>query len=210
MQSLLKLNPGLSSVPPADCHDRVLRVTTFDSKYKQNYLNYMKNYFANYSMLSSNCDFRTGQRLAGTFQDPCQFPLSLLGPCANPVVYLDENDNACYYLKLNKIYGYLPDIKGNKITVKCKAKLSKHRGKLGQPVYYPSVQSGNETLGYFSSVVFPYVLQPNYQVPLLAVTFPNVERNTVITVSCVATNLVDAQEFHFEISVDTHKKTSSG
>lgn len=61
--------------------------------------------------------------------------------------------------------------------------------------------------GYFSSVAFPYILQPNYQVPLLAVTFPNVKRNTVITVSCGATNLANAQELRFEISVDTQGKT---
>ncbi|VUZ48258.1 unnamed protein product, partial [Hymenolepis diminuta] len=194
-QSILQLNPGLSIVPLVDHNSPTMRITTYDSKHKRKYLNYMKEYLSNYSYGSSNCDFVTGQRLSGTIHDSCKFPLQLLGPCGDPNNYLIENDNACYYLKLNRIYGYVPDIKGNRITVRCTAKSSRDSELLGQPVYYPSVETNNETLGYFSSAPFPYICQPDYQTPLLAVTFPNIKRNKAIMVSCMTTNLGNATEY---------------
>ncbi|VDO05266.1 unnamed protein product [Rodentolepis nana] len=204
-QNLLMLNPGLSSVPPPKHNSPITRVTTFESKYKKNYLNYMKEYLSHYTPGSSNCDFGTGQRLSGTIHNSCKFPLELLGPCLDPENYITHTDNACFYLKLNKIFGYVPDIEGNKITVRCKAKLSRDSDHLGQPVYYPSVEADNETLGYFSSAPFPYIRQSDYQTPLLAVTFPNIKRNQVIGVSCVSTNLPDHTAYSFEVSVDTNE-----
>lgn len=121
-----------------------MQVTTFDSKVKEDYLNYMSDYLSKYPEKSSNCDFETGKRTSGTIQDPCEFPLELLGPCADPAKYLEENSNACYYIKFNKVhskkhischfpnildlvrccakfqvFGYLPDVEGTKIHVKC-------------------------------------------------------------------------------------------
>nr|CDS34705.1 sodium:potassium transporting ATPase subunit [Hymenolepis microstoma]CDS34711.1 sodium:potassium transporting ATPase subunit [Hymenolepis microstoma] len=203
------LNPGLSGVPPPEYDRPVIRITTFESKYKQKYLNYMKEYLSHYSRQSSNCNFVTGQRLSGTIHDSCKFPLELLGPCGAPEDYLAKNNNACFYLKLNKIYGYVPDIKGNRITVRCEAKFSQDSEHLGQPIYYPFVKANNETLGYFSSAPFPYIRQPDYQIPLLAVTFPNITRNKVIAVSCMVTNLPKPTSYHFEVSLDTMKTNST-
>lgn len=95
---------GLSIVPPADDDASLIQVTIFDSKVKEDYLNYMKEYLSKYPMESSNCDFETGQRTSGTIQEPCEFPLSLLGPCANPEKYLTDSNNACFYIKLNKVF----------------------------------------------------------------------------------------------------------
>ncbi|KAM3173821.1 hypothetical protein ACTXT7_011822 [Hymenolepis weldensis] len=205
MQSLLRLNPGLSIVPPADDDASLIQVTIFDSKVKEDYLNYMKEYLSKYQMESTNCDFETGQRKRGTIQEPCEFPLSLLGPCAFPEKYLADNNNACYYIKLNKIYGYLPDVEGTKIHVKCGPANSFDIENLGETVYYPSVETTNGTLGYFSTVVFPYLNQKDYQTPLLAVAFPNVKRNAVVMVTCGVKNMADAEEFRFDIAVDTEK-----
>nr|CDS26798.1 nervana 2 [Hymenolepis microstoma] len=205
MQSLLKLNPGLSIVPRINDEATLLQVTTFDSNLKEDYLNFMKEYLSQYPEESSNCDFETGQRKSGTIHESCKFPLSLLGPCADPEKYLTDYSNACFYLKLNKIYGYLPDVEGTKIHVQCGATNAVDRKFLGGAVYYPSVETVNGTLGYFSTVVYPYLNQKDFQTPLLAVAFPNIKRNAVLMISCAVKNLANAEEFRFDIAIDTDK-----
>ncbi|KAH9285084.1 Sodium/potassium-transporting ATPase subunit beta-1 [Echinococcus granulosus] len=188
MQSLLKLNPGLGILPPVDSEGTLIQLTLFDSKQKQDYLNFMQSYLMGYNNNSTNCDFENGTRINSSILEPCEFPLSLLGPCADPADYINSHNNFCFYLKLNKIYGYLPDIEGNKIPIQCGPANSFDGANLGQPVYYPSVRTANGTFGYFSSVAFPYLNQPHYQVPLLAVTFPDIKSNTVVMVSCAVLN----------------------
>ncbi|VDN99187.1 unnamed protein product [Rodentolepis nana] len=205
MQSLLKLNPGLSSVPRANDEATLMQITTFDSKIKEDYLNYMKEYLSKYPEQSSNCNFTSGERISGTIREPCEFPLSLLGPCAYPEKYLTDNNNACFYLKLNKIYGYLPDVEGTKIHVECGPSNTMDRKFLGEAVYYPQVETANGTLGYFSTVVYPYLNQKDYQTPLLAVVFPKLVRNMVVMITCGVKNVAGAEEFRFDIAVDTEK-----
>lgn len=203
MQSLLKLNPGLSLIPRVRDDATLIQVTTFDSQSRRYYLDYMEKYLSVYPNESSNCNFETGQRKGITIKEPCEFPRSLLGACAEPATYLQDNGNACFYLKLNKIYGYLPDIEGNKIHVKCSAANRLDREDLGEAQYYPSVDTPNGTMGYFSTVVFPYLNQPNYQTPLLAVVFPNLKRNRVVMISCKVVNMANTEEYRFDAVVDT-------
>ncbi|KAM7535785.1 hypothetical protein Aperf_G00000090334 [Anoplocephala perfoliata] len=203
MQSWLKLNPGLSLIPRIRDEATLVQVTTFDSEPREFYLNYLRKYFSAYRNESSNCDFESGKRYNDNIQEPCEFPLSLLGECADPATFLEVNENACFYLKLNKIYGYLPDVEGNKIHVKCGAANRLDREDLGEAHYYPSVETPNGSVGYFSTVAFPYLNQPDYQTPLLAVTFPNLRRNRMVMIACEVTNLADPEEFRFDAVVDT-------
>ncbi|KAL5109517.1 putative sodium/potassium-transporting ATPase subunit beta-3 [Taenia crassiceps] len=205
MQSLLKLNPGLGILPPVDSEGTLVQFTVFDSKQRQYYLDFMQNYLKDYSNSSSNCDFETGTRVNSSIFEPCEFPLYLLGPCADPDRYLNSRGSFCFYLKLNKIYGYLPDIEGNKIHVQCGPANYFDGAFLGLPVYYPSVSTVNGTFGYFSSVAFPYLNQRHYQVPLLAVTFPYVKNNTVVMVSCSVVNMPNQEPFRFDFTIDTHR-----
>lgn len=86
-----------------DSEGTLIQFTVFDSMLKQDYLNFMQSYLKDYSTFSSNCDFETGTRINSSILEPCEFPLSLLGPCADPAGYINSNNNFCLYLKLNKV-----------------------------------------------------------------------------------------------------------
>ncbi len=97
----------------------------------------MKEYLAQYKDQSTNCDFVTGERISGDFHTPCEFPKELLGPCADPATYLEANQNVCVYIKMNKIYGYLPDIKEKNIQITCGPAVSSLQKRL--PKHEPNV-----------------------------------------------------------------------
>ncbi|KAL5103077.1 Sodium/potassium-transporting ATPase subunit beta-1 [Taenia crassiceps] len=167
-QSLLGLNPGLTFLPVVDFKGKLHPYPAYDSNDKAIYAESMRHYV-------------TGIRLLGDISDACQFPLRLLGPCK---ININSSRELCIYLKMNKIFGYLPDVSGSKIFVSCQATDELKRRELGLATFYPSASDRNKTVGYFSTVAFPYLNQAGYQSPLLAVTFPRIAKNVSITVGC--------------------------
>ncbi|VDD75881.1 unnamed protein product [Mesocestoides corti] len=196
---------SLGVLPPVDPEATLMQVPVFDSKQRTEYLAFMEEYLRQYKNKSTNCNFATGERDNWSPDVPCEFPLELLGPCATPAKYMEENNNICIYLKMNKIYGYLPDVPDKKVLVQCGPATSFDGENLNPPIFFPSVVTENGTFGYFSSVTFPYLNQPGFQVPLLAVTFPDVRKNTVVMVSCTLTNVGTGEPLRFDLSIDDVK-----
>jgi len=211
-QSLLSLNPGIGYLPPIDLDGPLMQIPLFESKEKKYYLEYMTKILSQYDTEPTNCDFQTGQRIGSSGIDiPCRFPKSLLGKCANPGQVMADEDNICIYMMMNKIYGYLPPVSGTEIQVTCGPANSFDAPNLGEVEFFP--HSGtNASLGYFSSVSYPFLNQDNFQQPLLAVIFPKIKRGTVVMVECKTTNLDNDETYRFDIVVDStrsliHKRT---
>nr|VZI45011.1 unnamed protein product [Spirometra erinaceieuropaei] len=201
MQSLLKLNPGLGYLPRVDVDRPLLQVSTFDSYTRKWYLNATEEFLKNYGN-SRNCDLSKPLPPSGDVRDVCRFPKSLLGPCADPKSVL-EQDNICIYVKLNKVYGWLPDINGTEITIRCGPANSFDGELLGEPEYHPSAK-GNNSMGAFSSIFFPYINQENYESPLVAVTFPKLTKNTLVMIECSLVNVgYHDEQFRLDLSLDT-------
>ncbi|CDS43526.1 nervana 2 [Echinococcus multilocularis] len=197
-QSLLRLSPGLTFLPPVDAKGKAFPYPLYDSDDKAKYVKFMWEYLSDYHTGSWNCDFYDGTRGPGNLYDACRFPLHFMGPCQ---VRLYFDPEFCIYLKMNKIYGYLPDVSGNKIYVSCQATDKAKSGELGRAAFYPSAAFGNQTVGYFSTVAFPYLNQADYRSPLLAVTFPQIKKNVSITVICKYLNINVSEEYKFEVIV---------
>uniref|UniRef100_A0A0R3WQY2 Sodium/potassium-transporting ATPase subunit beta n=1 Tax=Hydatigena taeniaeformis TaxID=6205 RepID=A0A0R3WQY2_HYDTA len=195
-QSLLDLSPGLTFLPVVDVKGTLAPFPVYDVDNKAKYDELMRKHLAGYGERTKNCDFTTGTRLLGNLYDACKFPLRLLGPCGgNP----NFGQGLCIYLKMNKIFGYLPDVTENKIYVSCQATDEERSRELGSASFYPNTRYEKQTVGYFSTVAFPYLNQADYQSPLLAVTFPNMEKNVSITVSCKYLNINIDEEYKFEV-----------
>ena len=128
----------------------------------------------------------------------CKFDLAQIGPCAEGNHGFDSN-SPCLILKLNKIYGLVPDyynasidgmpadlkarIDGaadkNKIWVSCKGENPADTEGVGSFEYFPA-DAG------FSSDYFPYVNQEGYQSPLVAVRLNEVSVGQLLHIECRA------------------------
>ncbi|KAL5964233.1 Sodium/potassium-transporting ATPase subunit beta-2 [Taenia solium] len=219
-QSLLGLSPGLTFLPVADYKGSLSPHPVYDSDHKAKYVEFMRKYLSNYQAGPSNCDFFNGTRQSGSLYDACYFPLSILGPC-NP--NQGQGGEFCVYMKMNKIFGYIPDVSGTRIYVSCQPTVgfllrvcpstsffsqscvtfkdeSKSR-ELGQIAFFPNALYENQAVGYFSTVAFPYLNQADYQSPLLAITFPYIAKNVPITVGCKYLNGNVNEVYKFELIV---------
>jgi sodium/potassium-transporting ATPase subunit beta len=118
----------------------------------------------------------------------CKLDTSKFGKCIDKEAYGYNNSAPCIFLKLNRIYGWIPDyyddpedlpedmpaklkehIKSLKpaqrkqVWVSCKGEDGSDREILGDMEYYP-------TYG-FPSYFYPYTNLPGYVSPLVAVKF---------------------------------------
>lgn len=140
-----------------------------------------------YSLGSSNqknCDFDS---FPGTTQ-VCKLDVSQFDQCSSTHAYGYNNSSPCIFIKLNRIYGWmpefyndpndlpedmpadlkayiseLPEMSRNQIWVSCRGENGADREVLGDVKYYP-------TRG-FPSYFFPYLNAPGYLSPLVAVKF---------------------------------------
>lgn len=108
-----------------------------------------------------------------------------------------DTAQACFVLKMGRIYGWLPDPIDEFATgvlVKCSGVTEDDTYNLGTILYYdmdykfsaiaPAKNPGKLTNGSFHSMYFPYKNQLAYLQPLVFVLFDGVKRNTFIRVRC--------------------------
>jgi len=157
----------------------------------------------------------------------CNFPLTNLGPCDSGNFGYDQGE-PCILLKLNRIYGLIPEYYNstdalpeempaeikkriaevadkNQVWVSCKGENSADKEGMGDISFHPSN-------GGFTEEYFPYLNQPNYQSPIVAVKFKNVAVGQFIHVECRAwaKNIgYDKRDrkgiAHFELMIHTTK-----
>lgn len=141
----------------------------------------------------------------------CQFDLSVLGPCANPVPHLQNNGIVCMFITLNKVYGWLPDVTNTSgPLIQCYGQGDPDTENAGILKYYPDGgQYNNASAGLISHVYFPFIRQNNYSTPLVAVEFANITQNVAIMMFCQVQNVPGAGTSQFEIMVDNLANATS-
>ncbi|XP_033208613.1 sodium/potassium-transporting ATPase subunit beta-2-like isoform X2 [Belonocnema kinseyi] len=146
------------------------------------------------------CDYNQPPRTGKV----CMFDVDNLGPCSYDKGYGFVHSQPCVFIKLNKIFGWIPDhyndskdfpshmpqsvkshIENNinsgrskTVWVSCKAVREKD-ALIEQVKYYPEVQG-------FPGYYYPYENQEGYLSPLVAVQFIKFQTNTTINVECQA------------------------
>ncbi|KAL3311723.1 Atp1b1p [Cichlidogyrus casuarinus] len=199
-QSLLRLSPGITALPRIRIEDSFIQLTKrAGSSRNTDYLNAINNFL----LIYENQDVQTCNNPLDANERSCKFNTNSLGNCKNPAEALSKM-NPCFYLKLNKIYGWIPDYKNEtkKITVTCTGLNPLDTQLLGKPVYYPSAGGDG---GEIPSVFFPYLGRKDYQPPIVAVQFPEMKKNVLIIVECSLHNVAVDEEMKvsFEIAFDT-------
>lgn len=212
-QSVINFRPGLGFRPLVDVQKSLIHFATNDP---QQYLIYTQNidaFLDIYNDVNAKPDgqFATCQENSTKQNDiekVCKFPLSKLGPCNRSNTYGYPYGAPCVILKLNKVYGWLPDITdpstSNHALVKCAGQNNGDKDNAGEIGYYPSVQIDGESYGVFDSVYFPFIGQPGYLGPLVAVQFKSPKKYVIILIKCELLNLQNSYvgELNFELLID--------
>ncbi|KAM3182496.1 hypothetical protein ACTXT7_012250 [Hymenolepis weldensis] len=131
-ESFLEGNPGLGFLPKLEIPDGSQMSYTFNISNHKAYAKASEEVLSKYQNLPWNCDFESNSHSSGRYDEACNFPPRLLGPCQNPQLLASPDEGFCIYLKMNKvtsiplkmtktsqIFGYLPDISGEKILIDC-------------------------------------------------------------------------------------------
>jgi len=141
------------------------------------------------------------QKRQDEYKEFCDYPLTNLGDCKGGNYGYDSGE-PCILLKLNRIYGLIPDyyndeaklpnempeelrarIAGatnkNQVWVSCKGEGSADKEGMGEFSYYPKD-------GGFQEQYFPYLNQDKYQSPIVAVKFKNTNVGQFVHVECRA------------------------
>ncbi|KAH8251392.1 hypothetical protein KR032_010473 [Drosophila birchii] len=130
----------------------------------------------------------------------CVFNTELFGSCSKANNYGYKANQPCIFLKLNKIFGWTPEIfdapekdmpddlknvingtapeERNQIWVSCNGHLSKDKELFQNIRYFPSQG--------FPSYYYPYMNQPGYLSPLVAVQFNSPPVGQMLDVECRA------------------------
>ncbi|CAL8079193.1 unnamed protein product [Calicophoron daubneyi] len=207
--SILSGEPGLALTPIPSTKHRFVHVQA--TSINERYVNDSS------TMLSAYTDKETKhctESIPSTFpRDPCFFNTSILGECADPKSAA-SNKRPCFYIKLNRIYGWLPDIEGNStekvISIRCKGQNLLDTYLLGKPKYFPeAIYMDNQPCAQMDTKYYPFINQMNekkqniFQNPLVAVTFPEAHKNTIIMVECYPMGVKNAgKNSTFEICID--------
>ncbi|XP_046735931.1 sodium/potassium-transporting ATPase subunit beta-2-like isoform X1 [Diprion similis] len=134
----------------------------------------------------------------------CAFDVTRWGDCSPGGNYGYDNSTPCFFIKLNKIYGWVPSYyNGNKplpldmppnirdnikstnlsnlnvVWVSCQGQNPADREMIGDIKYYP-IHHG------FPGYYFPFTNTPGYLSPLVAVQFISPKKNVIINVECRA------------------------
>ncbi|KAA0190240.1 Nervana 2 [Fasciolopsis buskii] len=212
MQSLLHFKPGIGFRPVVEVQKSLIKFAKTDP---QSYLPLTENIDAlldAYKIVNSKPDGQFASCKGGK-KDPddvervCKFPLESLSPCTRENNYGYPAGTPCVILKLNKVYGWLPDIENSKVPhalVNCTGQNPADVENMGTVSYYPSTKLGGKSYGIFDSIYFPFIGQPGYLSPLVALQFTNPKPHVTILVECQLRNLKNAYTgtLGFEIRVD--------
>ncbi|KAF5401354.1 Sodium/potassium-transporting ATPase subunit beta [Paragonimus heterotremus] len=213
MQSILQLRPGLGFRPMVDVRKSLIKFAKSDP---QQYLLYTENinaYLEIYDSVNSkpsgqfaNCD--NGTKIPDDVEKVCRFPLSKLDPCNRENKFGYPDGKPCVIVKLNKIYGWLPDIErpelSSNVLINCTGQNPADVDNIHELDYYPGVSIDGKKYGMFENTYFPFLGQPGYLAPLVAVQFKSVTSHMAILVECQLRNLKNAYESQlaFELMVD--------
>ncbi|KAM7533355.1 hypothetical protein Aperf_G00000124968 [Anoplocephala perfoliata] len=200
MQSALQMNPGLSHLPNPDLYTTLLYFLPREPLPFYQKSDELAAYLHAYQDNTGSTELEDCVQEGGIKQNPerpCTYDLNAGGPCNIMNGYGFDTAQACIVLKMNRIYGWLPDPIDEFATgvlVKCAGVTADDTFNLGTIRYFdmdykfsanaPAMGPGKLTNGSFHSMYFPYRNQLAYLQPLVFVMFDGVMRNKLIRVRC--------------------------
>lgn len=209
-QSVLQLTPSLSYMPQPDYYTSLIRYrnSRFSSarKYVDDLVAFTQWYedYGQQAITSSN-EVVKDCSADGKNNDPmttvCRFNLDVGRRCNAYVNFGFVDSDPCFILKLNRVFGWVPDPIDNPATnatttgviVKCQGRTPADRDMYKDICYhYTSNGYDNTDLycarghGVFEQYFFPYLRQVRYMSPLVFVEFKGVTRNMVVMIECWA------------------------
>ncbi|XP_039496194.1 sodium/potassium-transporting ATPase subunit beta-1 [Drosophila santomea] len=200
--SLIGTNPGLGFRPLSEQTERG-SVIAFDGKKPAEsdyWIELIDDFLREYNHTEGrdmkHCGY--GQVLDRT--DVCVVNTDLFGGCSKANNYGYKTNQPCIFLKLNKIFGWIPDVydaeeKGmpddlkkvinetkkeerQQVWVSCNGHLGKDKEHFQNIRYFPSQG--------FPSYYYPFLNQPGYLSPLVAVQFNSPPKGQMMDVECRA------------------------
>lgn len=232
-ESLIGTNPGLGfrPMPPESNVESTLiwyqKNTPENSKYWTQELDKFLKDFEDSSINRTDC--RNAPPKDGEI---CKVDLKAFGKCAPNQKFGYEQGAPCIYLKLNKIYNWIPEyyndsknlpsnmpeplkshiagrLQKNVVWVSCEGENPADIENLGNNVSYYSLSGEQGFLGNY----FPFKSTKGYLQPLVAVQFSSVKPGVLINIECKAwaKNIHhDRQDrrgsVHFELMIDNPPK----
>jgi len=203
-ESLIGSSPGVGFRPlPEDVdHGSLIWYDASNQTQVIHWKSLLDDFLHEYTLGSSNqkiCDF---DAFPGTTQ-ACKLDMSQFDQCSSAHSYGYNNSSPCIFIKLNRIYGWvpeyyndindlpeempddlkayiteLPEMNRSQVWVSCYGENGADREVLGEIKYYPSRG--------FPSYFFPYLNAPGYHSPLVAVKFVRPTPNQIINIECRA------------------------
>ncbi|BHF68647.1 Nkb-3p [Sparganum proliferum] len=211
-QSLLNLSPGLSYRPNINFLTSLIAYRAADP---QSFMPYVQN-IRTFMYLYEEVNIRPQDSFASCEENMktpdvpglvCKFFPMVLGPCVKENNYGYDRSEPCIILKINKVYGWVPDIvnktMGQDPLLTCRGRNSMDKEGFGIIRYFPNVTIDGKVYGHFSNLYYPYIIQFAYRSPLVAVQFVNITRHSLFMISCYLLNVRQtAGPVTFEILVD--------
>lgn len=202
MESLIKGNPGMSYRPQPDKKSTVIKFISDNINQTQPLVDSINSRLSDYvkqqadnttEMVDCDDEIERSDVLNGTFNKVCKFDLALLGDeCTDHKHFGYSLGKPCVLLKLNKIYGWEPElyqegdekipelikdkINPNGMPVTCEGENYGDRDNIGEITVFP--KDG------FLKNSFPFMNGKNYQSPLVMVQFENLQPAVPIQIWC--------------------------
>ncbi|TMW50940.1 hypothetical protein DOY81_004013 [Sarcophaga bullata] len=202
--SLIGTNPGLGFRPISEETERG-SVIEFDTKKdgeKKYWIDLLDDYIKAYNESTHSgklCSFNQTH----DSKDVCNVDINQFGPCSPKNSYGYNNNRPCVFLKLNKIFNWVPEYyddlaelpddmpvelkqhissvqpwERQQIWVSCNGTNAEDKESLGEVKYFP-------TQG-FPAYYYPYMNQPGYLSPLIAVQFQKLPNAKMMNIECRA------------------------
>ncbi|CAH8833366.1 unnamed protein product [Trichobilharzia szidati] len=206
-QSILRGRPGIELAIRPRPYSTFIQVAGTSSPINKEYVSKFDQLVKKYTKTSANENCNSPGEHPKDPNIPCSFNISVLGECSSLETALNQG-KLCLYIKMNRIYGWLPDIKDSAVipspAIECGGANEFDREALGPVKYFPEYSGPDgKKYGLISNNYFPYLKLDNYQAPLVAVQFPNITRNTVVIVECHLVGLKNSDGgTNFEVCVD--------
>ena len=210
-ESLIGTNPGLGFRPISNNTDErsLIWYSSSDPNSVQKWTRLLDTFLAEYQNSSLLPNGGRNQQICN-YDTPvkpghvCAVEVNNWGPCSPAQQYGFNNSAPCIFIKLNRIYGWLPEyyndtenlpsempqslvkhIKSvnstwlNTVWVSCTGEDPHDNESIGELNYYPEGQG-------FPGYYYPYQNIPGYLSPVVAVHFLRPARNRIINVQCRA------------------------
>lgn len=212
-QSIIRMNPGLGFRPIPDVEKTLIKVNQSDKALIDAYVASIKKFYDEYSTTNKSfkavgkmeypeCNLNNSQANVAfnPFEKICRMnPDISWGPnCSVNNSFGYKEGQPCVIIKINRIFGWLPSISDayptNHTLFRCEPENDGDKVTFAgsEPEYFPGIKINGTSYGYFSSALFPFLNQPGYTSPSVAVKFSNLRRNVLVMIQCRLVNLLNS------------------